>query len=123
MKKILVIEDDSNLLKLYTKLFSEDGYEVLKATTGPEGIEKAKKNLPDLILLDIVLPIGKMNGFDVMKQLKIDPKLKALPVVILTNLDSEIKTAMSLGAADYVVKSNSSIEDISRKVKKYLNVT
>jgi len=120
MKKILVIEDDSKLLNVYVQLFSGEGFEIIQAPTGQEGLEAAKKNSPNVIILDIMLPIGKMNGFDVLEQLKMDQNLKNIPVVILTNLDSEIKTAMSMGASDYLVKSNSSIDDIKQKVKKYL---
>jgi DNA-binding response OmpR family regulator len=114
-KIILVIEDDATLQMVYRQKFEESGYEVISALNGTQGLTIAKDKTPNLILLDIMLPEG-MNGFDVMEQLKQDPKLNTIPVIVLTNLDSEKNTALSMGAADYVVKANTSIEDLVKKV-------
>jgi DNA-binding response OmpR family regulator len=117
MKKILVVEDEPTLQNLYQKALTVAGFDTAIATTGMEGFSKAKANKPDLILLDIMLPGGK-NGFDILTMLKADPDLKPIPVVCMTNLDSEHDTAISLGAIDYYVKSDMPIAELVAKVTK-----
>lgn len=121
MKKILIIEDDQQLQAIYKESFAKLGAEILLATTGAEGLKLAKAHKPDLIILDIMLPSG-LNGFDVLEEMKRDPELKDIPVVVLTNLDSERKSAMDIGAVDYIVKANTSIEDVVARVQKLLGV-
>lgn len=118
-KKILIVEDDHNLQIVYKKKFSELGHDVSVASNGNQAMTLAKELTPDLILLDIMLPEG-MNGFDVMMALDRDIKLKDVPVIVLTNLDSEKDTAMAMGAADYIIKANTSIDELVEKVKRYL---
>jgi two-component system alkaline phosphatase synthesis response regulator PhoP len=118
-KKILIIEDDRNLQIVYKQKFTSEGYEVMTATTGNQALTIARENKPDLILLDIMLPEG-MNGFDVMEFLKRDQGLKDIPVIMFTNLDSERETAIQMGAVDYVVKANTSIDELVGKVKTHL---
>jgi len=119
-KKVLIIEDDANLISVYQAKFQAEGFEVVTALTGQQGLTSAKETSPDIILLDIMLPEG-MNGFDVMEQMRIDPELVKIPVILLTNLDSEKQTGMSLGAVDYVVKADTSIDELVAKVKKHLH--
>ena len=88
MKKILVIEDDASLLKAYQEMFNPDEFRVIGASTGQEGLALTGSEKPDIILLDLMLP-GGMNGFDVLERLKADPATKPIPVIVLTNLDSE----------------------------------
>jgi len=92
-------------------------YEAKGASDGEEGLNVAKAEKPDLILLDIILP--KMNGFDVLQALKGDPVTKAIPVIILTNLEgsSDIEKALSLGAMTYLVKTNYELDDIIKRVE------
>lgn len=116
-KVILLIEDDQVLQELYLEGLSEDGFVVLQALNGHKGLHLAKIEKPDLILLDIMLP-GGMNGFDVLKQLKATPQTAKIPVIMLTNLESEEKTAREMGAEDYLIKANHSIEQIVNHVKK-----
>lgn len=118
-KKLLIIEDDASLQLVYKHKFEQEDFEVLQAYTGQQGITFAKEKHPDMILLDIMLPEG-MNGFDVMEQLKRDDILKAIPVIMFTNLDSEKDTALSMGAVDYIVKANTSIDELTTKVKAHL---
>jgi DNA-binding response OmpR family regulator len=118
-KKILIIEDDTTLQMVYKQKFEDAGFEVYSALTGNLGLTYAKENPPNLILLDIMLPEG-MNGFDVMEQLRQDTNLAAVPIIVLTNLDSEKDTALSMGAADYVVKANTSIDELLSKVTKHI---
>lgn len=81
----------------------------------PTGIALAA----DLVLLDIMLP-GGMNGFDVLEDLKRNQLTSSIPVIVLTNLDSERETALKIGAADYAVKANTSIEETVQKIKQQL---
>jgi DNA-binding response OmpR family regulator len=118
--KILLIEDDQMLLDMYTLKFSEAGYEVFKAGTGKLGYEIAKKNKPDVILLDIILP--QMDGFMVMENLKKDAVTKKIPVFFLTNLkqENDVEKGKELGAIDYLVKAMLTPTQILEKVEKYL---
>lgn len=118
-KKILLVEDDKVLAQMYQDKLARNGFDVVVAYTGGEALTRVKALHPDLILLDIMLPEG-MNGFDVLRQLQMDQKLKIIPVIVLTNLDSEKKTAFELGAKDYIFKSEISPDDVVKRVKKQL---
>jgi two-component system, OmpR family, alkaline phosphatase synthesis response regulator PhoP len=119
-KKILIVEDDQFLLKIYDVKFKKEGYDVMLAEDGDLAIELAKSSKPDLILLDLILP--KKDGFDVLKELKSDAGLKDIPVIVLTNLgqDEDAKKGMELGADDYVIKANTSIDDVVEKAEAIL---
>lgn len=119
MPKILIVEDEQNLIKIYNTRFHAEGWEVIFGTTGQEGVLLAKTQKPQLILLDVMLP-GGQNGFDTLEKLKLDLDTKNIPVIILTNLDTEKETALSIGAADYIVKTAASIDDIVTKIKSYV---
>ncbi len=118
-KKVLVIEDDLKTQRVYYQRLSDEGYGVVLAATGSEAISSVKGQKPDLIILDIMLP-GGMNGFDVLEQLKKDEVMKKIPVVVLTNLDTEAKVAKQIGAEGYLVKANVSIEDVIVEINQYL---
>jgi len=119
-KKILLIEDDKFLLKLYSDKLNREGFEVSMAITGEEGLGKVAAEKPDLVLLDIILP--QKNGFDILSEIKLNSATKNIPVIILTNLgqDSDIKTGFELGAVDYLVKTDFSITKLPEIVRKYL---
>ena len=119
-KKILLIEDESALQKSLGDLLREKGFEVISAVDGKTGLRLAKESLPDLILLDLILP--RMHGLELLKKLKEDKNTKNIPVIILTNLEniSDIEKAIELGATTYLVKANYSLEEIAEKVKKAL---
>jgi two-component system alkaline phosphatase synthesis response regulator PhoP len=120
-KKILIVEDDSILQKAIQEYLISDGFEVFTASNGEEGLRFAKTKNPDLILLDIILP--KKNGFEVIKEVKADPTIKNVPVILLTNLGSldDIEKALELGASTYLIKSDYGLEEISQKIKETLN--
>ena len=120
MKKILFIEDESVLQKTFEKTLKGEGYEIISALDGEIGLNLAKKEKPDLILLDLILP--KINGFEVLKKLKEDPETKEIPVIILTNLErmTDIDKALELGATTYLVKVDYSLEEVIEKIKKIL---
>jgi len=117
MAKILVVEDEISLQKAMMDVLTLNGYEAIGAGNGEEGLQRAKSDNPDLILLDIILP--KMNGFDVLKELKANDATKAIPVIVLTNLEGsgDIEQALSLGATTYLVKTNYELDDIVKRVR------
>lgn len=118
--KILLIEDEVLILRMYEKIFAYEGFEVVSAEEGDDGIEKAKTISPNLILLDIMMP--KMDGLKVLEILKQDPVTKDIPVIMLTNLSSDtvIKEAFTKGAAGYLVKSEIVNDKIVNEVKQYI---
>ncbi len=121
MKKILIIEDDSFLSEMYLAKFNQSDFQAEVATDGKEGLNKVKSFNPDLILLDIVLP--KMDGFEVLKELKKDSELKNIPVVLLTNLGqkNEVEKGLSLGADEYIIKAHFTPSAVVNRVKEIIN--
>ena len=120
MRNLLIIEDEEFLVQALKDSFEQEGYEVDVALDGDEGMAHIAKTRPDLILLDLLMP--KKDGFYVLEQVKKNPDLKMIPIIVLSNLggDEEIKKALSLGADDYFVKSQHAIQEILEKVKDYL---
>lgn len=122
MKKILIIEDDPFLSEMYLAKFVQSGFEVEVAFDGKMGLDKAKEILPDLILLDIVLP--KMDGFEVLKEIKKENSiLKEVPVVLLTNLGQkdEVEKGVKLGADEYIIKAHFTPTAVVNKINKILS--
>ena len=119
MKTILVIEDDTSLSQAYQEMFRSQDVSVVTAKTGQEGLSLIQTTQPDLILLDIMLP-GGINGFDVLEKLKADSTTQSIPVIVLTNLDSQAKTATTVGAAGYLIKANSTADQIVKLVMDHL---
>ncbi len=103
--KILIVDDEPAILQIYGDKLKASGYEVVTAADGVQAMAKAKSDKPDLILLDIIMP--KINGLDVLKDLKTEETTNAIPVILLTNLPAEMseEKARNLGAADYYVKA------------------
>jgi DNA-binding response OmpR family regulator len=120
-RKVLLVEDEKMLAEMYSTKFAMEGYEVTKAFDGAEGLVQARKAKPDIILLDIIMP--KLDGFAVLKELKADPKLKDVPVVLLTNLgqDDDVTKGKKLGATDYFVKADHTPAEVVGKVKQTLH--
>lgn len=121
-KSILVIEDDKFLRDLCVKKFSQMGFQVDFSCDGEEGLRKVIDNKPDLVLLDIIIP--GIEGFEVLKRVRAhkDKDIAKVPIVVLSNLgqEADMEKAKDLGADDYLVKANFTIDDIAKKVKKYL---
>lgn len=119
-QKILIVEDEATLQKTLQEVLTAEGYSALSALDGQRGFEMAKEEIPDLILLDIILP--KMDGFEVLKALKDDETTKFIPVIILTNLGdlNDIQKALDLGATTYLVKADFSLEDVLKKIKEIM---
>lgn len=118
---LLIVEDDLLLAETMIKKFSSVGFEVELAPNGYAAIKMLESITPQVILLDILLPIK--NGFDILSEIKSDSKLSEIPVIIASNLDTEgdINKGFSLGAADYIVKSNLSLNDLVQKVSFLMN--
>lgn len=122
-KKILFIEDEMNLQQsLASRLKDEknEQFEMISALDGEIGLRQAREKMPDLIILDLILP--KKDGFEVLKELKSDPELGRIPVIVLTNLEGsrDVERALSLGASTYLVKANYSLDEMIGKIKKIL---
>lgn len=120
MARILLIEDDNLLQKLYESKLIDEGFEVMVVSEGKAGLALIKSQHFDLILLDIMLP-GGINGFDILESLMRDPVFSKIPVIILTNLDSEEKVAREIGAVDYFVKAKVPLTQIVDRIKEILN--
>ena len=117
---ILVVEDEVPLLNALVGKFFREGFSVLQAKNGEEGLESALKNRPDLILLDIVMP--RMDGMTMLKKLREDAWGKTVEVIMLSNLSelAKVAEAVAQGSYEYLVKSNWKIEDVVTKVRERL---
>ncbi|MEI6690364.1 MAG: response regulator [bacterium] len=118
-KKILIVEDDPLLFQLYQEMFKRENVTTINATNGHDAVSQIKTDKPDLIILDIMLP-GGMNGFDILEKIEADPATQPIPVIILTNLDSEKNVANQIGAKKYLVKVNTTKEELLNTVMPYL---
>ena len=120
MKTILLIEDEGALQKTMGDVLSQEGYTILAALDGEIGIRLAKEKVPDLILLDLVLP--KIMGLEVLKELRGGKKTKDIPVIVLTNSEDmqDIQRVMDLGATTYLVKSNYELQEVVKKIQTVL---
>ncbi|MCD5396472.1 MAG: response regulator [Candidatus Pacebacteria bacterium] len=120
MAKILIIEDDKFLRELIARKLTKEGYEIVEAIDGEEGFKKVKEEMPDLILLDLILP--GIDGFGVLEKIKDEPKTSLIPVLILSNLGQkdEIEKGLKLGAVDFLVKAHFTPEEIVEKIKTIL---
>lgn len=118
---MMIVEDDTVLANALRLALENEGYELSLATDGEEAERMIKEEVPDLILLDLLLPIK--NGFEVLKVMRQNPSTKDISVVILTNFEQEtsINEGRKLGAKDYIVKANVDIQDVPGIVKKYLS--
>jgi len=118
--KILLVEDDQMIVELYKLKLEESGFEVTVTEKGSEALEIAKKEKPDLILLDIILP--EIDGFAILQTLKSESATKKIPVMLLTNLsqESDQQKGTQLGAAGYFVKAQHTPSDILAEIKKII---
>lgn len=116
-QKILIVEDDRYLSNVLNFELQKTGFDVVLSGDGREGLEKIKVEKPDLILLDLLLPM--QNGFGILKAVQSDDELRKIPIIILSNLDqqSDIEKGKKMGAVDYLVKSSFSIKEVVEKIK------
>jgi len=120
--RVLVVEDDTALCYALREKLSGDGFDVLIAKDGEEGLKMAIDEKPDIILLDVIMP--KMDGIEMLKRLREDEWGETVPVLVLSNDDDpeHIKDTLKGNASDYLIKSDWTLEDIVKKVKKKLEV-
>ena len=119
-RKILIIEDDKFLRELMVRKLVNDGYEVIEATNGEEGVRTAKAEKPDLILLDLILP--GIDGFESLTRIRKDQETANIPVIILSNLGQkeDIEKGLKLGATDYLIKAHFAPGEIAEKIASIL---
>jgi len=114
MAKVLVVEDQEEIAALLKFKLKNSGYDVILAENGKIGLESARNNQPDLIILDVMMPV--MNGVETLKALKSDDNLKSIPVIMLTAQSSEpaVVEGFNLGADDYITKPFRTQEFVAR---------
>jgi len=119
-KKVLIVEDDDFLLQMYGTKLELENYGVIMATDGSKGLKAAIKEKPDLILLDLNLPV--MDGFKVMEELKKNAETKEIPILVLTNYGQKenIDRCLNLGAADYLIKAHFVPSEVIERIKKII---
>lgn len=119
MIKILVVEDDFSLAENLEALLKTKGFDVVLAPDGEIGLEKAKTYMPDIVLLDIMIP--RISGFEVCRRLRSDDKTRHIKILMTTGLDrmADVEKAFSVGAADYLVKPFNG-ERLFKKIAKVL---
>lgn len=122
MKKILIAEDDTFLANAYKIRLLKAGFDIKIAGDGSELLDILNDFTPDIILLDLVMP--KMDGFSALHKIKENEDVKNIPVLITSNLGQaeDIKRGMSMGATDYIVKSDLSLEDLVEKINRILSL-
>jgi len=115
-KKILIVDDDLTLREMYEERLKFDGFVVIGASDGEEALEKTRQEMPNLILLDIMMP--KMNGVDVLNHLRSDEATKNIPVIVLTALVQEIDKVKALMTPKdgYLIKSEQMPKEVLAKV-------
>lgn len=120
MAKLLLVEDDALLVRLYQKRFTNDGHDVVAAKDGEEGIKLIEREQPDIVLLDLMMP--KLSGLEMLERIKANPATRSVPVVILSNVsgEAEQERALELGAVAYIVKSANDPGRVAAKVREIL---
>ena len=119
-RRVLIIEDDTFLRELISQKLSKEGYSIIEAIDGEEGVKKTKEEKPEIILLDLILP--GIDGFEVLSQIKGDQTTSSIPVIILSNLGQkeDIERGLKLGPVDYLIKAHFTPGEIIEKVKTVL---
>lgn len=123
MAKILLVEDDSNLREIYGARLEAEGYEILSANDGEEALAIAVREKPDLIITDVMMP--KISGFDMLDILRTTPETKDIKVIVMTALsqDADRKHGKDLGADNYIVKSQVTLDDVVNVVRDAMSAT
>ena len=116
-KKILIIEDDTFLQGLASRKLGVEGYEVETASNSKQAFDNLNKQIPDLILLDLLLP--DVDGFEILKEIREDAKWKTVPIIVFSNLSEEgdITKAKALGVTEFMVKANFTLDELAEKIK------
>ncbi len=122
-KKIILVEDEEIILNLLQRKLTLEGYDVLIAKDGEDGLKKMREEKPDLVLLDIIMP--KKGGFEVMEEMQKDNTLKEIPIIVISNSGQpvEIDRAQKLGAKDWLIKTEFDPQEVIEKVKKQFSAS
>ncbi|MBI4086908.1 response regulator [Candidatus Kaiserbacteria bacterium] len=122
-KHILIIEDDPLIQQMIVDKLTGEGYDVAACVMAEDGLAAMEKAKPDLLLLDLLLP--QMDGFAVLEKMKADPRMKSIPVVILSNFgqQKDIDKGLGMGAVAYLIKANVNPRDVVEKVRTILGET
>ena len=118
--KLLIVEDEKILAKVLQEKLEKEGFTIAVAGDGEAALSQIRSFRPDMVLLDIILP--KKDGLQVLEEIKADSEFSHLPVIMLSNLgeDEKIKSALKLGAVDYLVKAQHPINEVVEKIKEHL---
>lgn len=121
-KRILIVEDEEILMEAMAESLTKNGFEVLRAVNGKEGLDKALGEHPDLTLLDIMMPV--MGGMDMLKELRKDEWGASAPVILLTNVEDDTKVLEGLeeGVHDYMIKAHWDTEKVVERIRKKLEM-
>ena len=119
--KILLVEDDEYLQKMYATKLENSGFSVIAASNGQEGLDILQKDKPDIVLTDILMP--QKDGFEFLREMRSLPEYKSIPVIVLTNLseNQDLKRAKGLGANEYIVKAHFLPSEVVEVIKKYIS--
>ena len=119
-RTILIVDDDPFILDMYVLKFKEKGFATTIAKTGKEALQKIQEEIPDVALLDIVMPA--MDGFEVLRTLKDNPAATHTKIILLTNLGQkeDVDRGMELGADDYIIKAHFTPTEVVEKVNRVL---
>ncbi len=121
-KRIVLVEDDQFISNMYVTKLQITGFDIKHAEDGDVGIELIRQEKPDLVLLDILMP--RKSGFEVLEEMKADPTLKDIPVILLTNLSQkeDVDRGLQLGAKDYLIKAHFTPKEVVEKINKVLGL-
>jgi len=121
-KKILIVEDDIFIQDIYQVKFTQEGFEVVTVENGFLAMEKLKDFIPDIILLDVMMPY--MNGMETLREIKEQEALKNVPIIMLTNISEKenIEAGQDLGVDNYLIKSNFTPSEVVGKVRTLLKI-
>ncbi|MFH1508726.1 MAG: response regulator [bacterium] len=118
--KIVIVEDDPFLLGMYVTKLEMTGFDVSGVEDGKEAVPMVEKEMPDLVLLDIILP--NVDGFEILKKLKKQDSTKDIPIIIFTNLgqQADVEKGLELGAVDYLIKAHFTPSEVIEKVNRII---
>lgn len=120
--KILIVEDEKQFQKMLTSVFKANGFETISAFDGKQAVQIAEEEVPDVVLLDLILP--KKDGFFVIREMKKNPHLADIPIIVLTNLEDSrsMEEVVSFGVYTYLVKANYTLNEVVEKAKEALKI-
>ncbi len=121
MPKVLIVEDEESLRDVYREEFESEGFTVETAKDGQEGVEKMVSFLPEVVLLDLMMP--RMSGFDLLKEAKDNPALKNIPIIVFTNINPDVQDLLkNWGATSFLLKADNTPGQVVERAREMLKV-